>query len=326
MGIMEQLNQPVDMQAEIKAYEENEARDRGEEVPGDMDPEAALEAEPPEQSPSADPDPAHPDEPITDKPQHQGNAWKAMRERIKKAEDEARSVREEMARREGEQRAWQVYHAQQQAALQQQQQEQPIDPTVNPIEAMQRLQQDTQQMRQYIQQQQLIGEVQRAYRADADQFRTQKPDYNDAYNHAVKARVFQLELNGIPREQAIAQTHNEEMQLAYHALQQGRSPAAVMWEYATQIYGYQPKAGQNAPAIPGNLPRNDRGQFVSIEQEQRKAAAATSLSGQGRQPEVRTSFNVERGAQTNGSEFDKFYDQLKAEATKAEGKKKIEWR
>lgn len=319
MGIMDQLNQPVDMQAEIKAYEEQQALDRGE-MP-EEDPEAALEAEPPEQPPSADPGPAHQDDDAIDEPQgkkHQGNAWTTMRAKVKAAQDEANKLREEMARREGEQRAWQEYHRQQQQA--QQQPEQVIDPTVNPIEAMQHLQQQTQEMRNYIQQQELIGQVQRAYRADAEQFLTQKPDYMEAYNHAVRARVLQLEVSGLAREQAMAQVHQEEMALAHDALKQGRSPAATMWEYATKVYGYQPK-GQPTP------PRNAQGQFTSpVEQEQRKAAAATSLSGQGRQPAVRTALNYEQGAQTNGSTFDKFYDELKAEATKAEGKRKIEWR
>lgn len=314
MGIIEEMSKPVDMAQEVRAWEESEALKRGEDLP-----ETPPEDVSSEEAPTADPDPAHQDDDAIDEPpKHQGNAWKAMRERIKKAEDEARSVREEMARREGEQRAWQEYQRQQQQV--QQPQEQQIDPTINPIEAMQRLQQQTQEMRQYIQQQELIGQVQRAYQADAAAFSAKQTDFYDAYKHAVGIRIKQLQLAGATPEYARAQTNREELELAYSALQQGRSPAEVFYQYATQIYGYQPK-GQATP------PRNAQGQFTSaVETEQKKAAAATSLSGAGKSPAVRTAINVEMGAQTNGSEFDKFFDEFKKEATAREGKKKIEWR
>ncbi len=313
----EKINSPVDIEGEIKAYEEGLAIKRGDVAIDDPQPPSGDDpGSAPEETASADPDPAHQDDDTPEPPKHQGNAWKTMRERVKKAEEEARSVREEMIRRDAEQRVWAEYHRAQQQ--QPQQAEQPIDPTVNPIEAIQRLEQQSRQMQEYIQQQQLISEVQRSYRADAERYKTQQPDFFDAYNHAVGCRVRQLELAGATPEQARQQTHREEMELAYSALQQNKSPAEVFYKYATQIYGYRP--GGNV-----EQPRGPNGQFTSIEQEQKKAAAATTLSGAGKSPESRTAVkSPEHWVNTNGKSFDEAFDAWAA--TQGGSKKKIEWR
>lgn len=317
----EAIAAPVDMQAEIKAYEEAQALERGEVVEYD-DPESPSEetaGATSEETPSADPDPAHQDDDTGAPPKHQGNAWKTMREKVRQAEEANRQLREEIARREGEQRAWAEYQRQQQAQQQVEQEQQYIDPTVNPIEAMQRLQQETQQMREALQQQAMMAEVQRRYRDDAQRFMAGKQDFQAAYQHALNARSKQLQLAGANPQQAAEQVFREEMELAYSALQQGRSPAEVIYQYAKDVYGFNGASPATTPQ------RDEHGRFIA---EQRKAAAATSISTGGRSAAAsRTEIlSDEEGAKLQGAEFDKWFEQRAKQAGTSGGKKKIEWR
>jgi hypothetical protein len=229
-------------------------------------------------------------------------------------------MREEMARQEGERRAWQAYQAQQQA--QQQPPPQELDPTVDPIGAIEHVKRESQELKQYIQQQQMIGEVQKAYRDDAARFMATKADFRDAYNHAIQARAKQLELAGATPQQASQQVYREELDLAYSAMQQGKSPAETLYRYATDVYGY--KAANKAAAPTGA--RDDQGRFVSIEAEQKKAAAATNMSRGGTAQPRNGLLPPEEGVKLGGKNFDDWYEAQKASAMKSAGKKKITWR
>lgn len=309
----EKINAPVDIAAEIKAYEEaNPAPEAAEKPPepdrvGGADESTTTDIEADLES---DVEPK----------QHAGNAWSTMRAKVKAAEERARQVEAEKARLEGEYQAWRTW--QQQQYQQPPAQPEPIpDPTLNPIEALQYVTKQQQQQadlirqqNEYIQQQNLIGEVQRRYRDDANRFMTEKADFRDAYTHAVNGRIRQLQISGATPEQANQQVIREEMELAYNALQAGRSPAQVIYEMA-QSYGYQPKAGQATQ-------RDDSGKFVSIDKEQQKAAAATSIS-RGGTAQPRTSIlPPEEAVKLTGTDFDKWFD----EYAKQQGGRKIQIR
>lgn len=310
-AFQDKFNAPVDMGAEVKAYEESQALDRGEPLPeAELDFEPDIETDPdPEPAPAAEGEPEPADE---GEPKHPGGAFKAYREQVRKAKEEAQGYREEIARRDGEKRAYEeLQRSRQQPAAA----EPDIDPTINPIEALQRLKTETAQMRSHMEYQQLQGEVQRQYRADAVRFEGVTPDFKQAYSHAISARAKQLQLAGATQQQAAEQVTREELELAYTALQQGRSPAETLYRYAKEIYGYQ------APAAAPPPPRDDKGRFTIEQEEQRRAAATTMRGGK---PARNGLPPPEIGAQQNGKKFDAWFDEWAA--TQRAGKKKIEWR
>lgn len=322
------FNTPVDIHAEVAAYEEQLAVDRGEADQADQADQADDPDRPDQPDASvSEAETKAPEDGETEAPgKHPGNAFKALREKAKRAEDEARSVREEMARKEGEWRAWQTMQQQQYQQQQQQYQQPPppIDPTLNPIDAitqqgqmLERVQNESQQLRDYIQQQQLVQQVQTAYKTDAERFMAQKPDFRAAYTHAIDARIRQLQKAGANQQQAVEQARREEIDLAYSAMQQGRSPAELIYEYAHDIYGYRP--GQTAAA----QQRDSQGRFTpTIEQEAQKAAAATSISSVGSPASRGSLIPAEEAVKLPDGEFDKWYDRAKSEG----GKKRISWR
>lgn len=82
------------------------------------------------------------------------------------------------------------------------------------------------------------------------EFRQQTPDYGDAADHLLKARARQLQIMGVPDHEILDTIREEATDITRVAIQQGRSPAEVVYDWA-QTYGYQPR-GQQAPQQQGN--------------------------------------------------------------------------
>lgn len=150
-------------------------------------------------------------------------------------------------------------------------------------------QQQTEQIRQHLQEQAMWGAVQ----ASETEIRTpgspaHKADYDDACKHLEGARIRQLDRmypDSSPQVQAIARQHGlstaeyklqllnqDRRSVATHALQQGMSPAQLYYELALDS-GYAPKANGKAPPA-------DKGK-QQVEALKRGKAASLSISGGG---------------------------------------------
>ncbi len=98
----------------------------------------------------------------------------------------------------------------------------------------------SQQQQRQEQQQQASFET--AYVNDARAFMNQKPDFHEAYAHVLQGRDAELQLMGYTNPQDRAQIiQSEEQSIAVRMLEQGKSPAEFIYNWATQR-GYQPKA------------------------------------------------------------------------------------
>jgi len=82
------------------------------------------------------------------------------------------------------------------------------------------------------------------------EFRQQTPDYGDAADHLMRSRARQLQIMGVADHEILDTIREEAADITRVAIQQGRSPAEVVYDWA-QTYGYQPK-GQQAPQQQGN--------------------------------------------------------------------------
>lgn len=100
-------------------------------------------------------------------------------------------------------------------------------------EVVKRREQDTEYGRQ-------VQAVTQAYQASAMEYAKATPDFADAYNHAINARMQQLQLMGADPMQAQALVNQEEINMAANALRMGKNPAELVYSLA-KIWGYQPK-------------------------------------------------------------------------------------
>lgn len=94
-----------------------------------------------------------------------------------------------------------------------------------------------------------------AYRADADAFKAENPDFDAAYAHLLNSRAAELKAIGYddPQELHSALT-NDEMSIAQSALQRGKSPAEIIYNLAKQR-GYAKKEAADATAKLDNIER-----------------------------------------------------------------------
>lgn len=102
-----------------------------------------------------------------------------------------------------------------------------------------RQQQEIMLMQQQQQEMAIVGQ----YREKAKEFAEETPDFNDAYQHALAARSQQLKIlnPSVPDEMIAQHIRQEEMALVAQAIQTGRNPAQVIYEFARSS-GYAPKA------------------------------------------------------------------------------------
>jgi hypothetical protein len=74
------------------------------------------------------------------------------------------------------------------------------------------------------------------------EYRTQKPDYDEAVNHVINARAQELQLYGLNPVQIQQALQQEVLDVTRAAIQQGKSPAEVAYQLAA-LRGYRPKEG-----------------------------------------------------------------------------------
>lgn len=100
------------------------------------------------------------------------------------------------------------------------------------------------QVQQQSEQQRQVSQIRSAYIADANRYRAEKPDFDQAYNHMLTVRRQELQtLWGLNGEQLEAQIEADELQIAAAALQREQSPAEMVYQLA-MTRGYQPNAQQ----------------------------------------------------------------------------------
>jgi hypothetical protein len=79
--------------------------------------------------------------------------------------------------------------------------------------------------------------------ASEQAYKQSKPDYDNAAQHLIQARSTQLRLLGVDQANIQQMLRDEAADLAETAINNGRDPADLVYEYA-QSYGYQPQQGQ----------------------------------------------------------------------------------
>jgi hypothetical protein len=110
-----------------------------------------------------------------------------------------------------------------------------------PMEALQKMQAEQQQAAEFQRLSAAVG-------ADEQRFMAQKPDYQQAVEHAIESRVKVLSmLFPTAAEADIRQeVQNERISVARQAVESGQSPADIFYRIG-QSYGYTPKAPEPAP-------------------------------------------------------------------------------
>jgi len=130
--------------------------------------------------------------------------------------------------------------------------------------------------------------VTNAYHEDARRFMSKEPNFEDAYKHLIANRHRELEATGmVDAARRSAFIAHEETQLVIQALQNGRSPSEVIYEFA-RARGFTPAAAQsqNAPfAAPAGVQPAGASQLPNasaasqkIQQVKNAQIAAQSLS------------------------------------------------
>lgn len=77
-----------------------------------------------------------------------------------------------------------------------------------------------------------------AVSSQVQQFKTQTPDYDDAFRYAHDRRVEELKILGVPESEVEAVFVQESFALANQAMQQGRNPGEVVYQLAKH-WGYK---------------------------------------------------------------------------------------
>lgn len=153
------------------------------------------------------------------------------------------------------------------------------DPEQDPIGALKRQQAEIAAFKQAQERQQFETQVWTAYQQNAQQFAAKTADFKDAYNHLINSRAEEYRALGYAEEQIQPLIRGDEFNIAVAAMQQGKSPAEVLYGYA-KARGYQSKAAAPVPAPTPTPPPLT----VDPKLEKAKADAATSLSTGGKPP------------------------------------------
>jgi hypothetical protein len=98
--------------------------------------------------------------------------------------------------------------------------------------------------------------------ADAREFRTKTPDYDQAYNFFLSNRDAELAFYGVPQAERAQIIDNEQLQIAAGAFQRGISPAQVLYDVARHR-GYKPSAAGAGEKIERIASGQERGKTLS---------------------------------------------------------------
>lgn len=139
-------------------------------------------------------------------------------------------------------------------------------------------QQEAARRQQADQQNQHVAQITSAYMADAARFRTEQPDFNDAYQFLLSSRQAELSAVGYDAQTVQNAIRNDELNIVGFALQQGASPAETVYRLA-QSRGYRQGVpngkGNGNGAVPANGGGNGQGEMQRL---QRAQDASTTLS------------------------------------------------
>jgi len=158
------------------------------------------------------------------------------------------------------------------------------------------------QQQQSAQQEQFKQQLISQYQNDAARFAQQQPDFNDAYQYMYNSRVNELQAYGYTQDQIASAMQNEELTLAYQAIQNEMSPAEVIYQVA-QARGYVQKHVQNWQETEQKSPDEAKLDMIAKGQE-----ASKSLSNSGGKSDAEIS--LESLADMDDEEFDKMWDKL----------------
>lgn len=168
---------------------------------------------------------------------------------------------------------------------------------------LQGIQQDTQQTRQQIEVQNKQNAFINAYRNSADQFKSQNPDFDDAYNFLLESRMKEYETAGYEPEQAEQLALEDEAAIAANHLRKGSNPAAALYKLAQQR-GY--KGAQNKTNVMNERIKENEQKIQTLE---RGLKASKSISSGGMNS--KESLSLENIAEMDDDEFARFdWDKL----------------
>ena len=131
----------------------------------------------------------------------------------------------------------------------------PPDPHTKPLDyinhVLGKLQSNTVELQQWRQQQEAAAQQRATVQQYADwaaaqeqEFAKAQPDYRDAYRYAAEVRDKELQALGYSDPAVRANiTRMNTAEIVSNALQQGRNPAELVWEYA-RARGFAPKGGK----------------------------------------------------------------------------------
>ena len=108
-------------------------------------------------------------------------------------------------------------------------------------------------------------------------FRAKTPDYDAAASHLANARASQLQMMGLQPHEVQQTLAEEVLEITRAAIQQGREPAELAYEWA-KTYGYAPQGAQ--PAIHPTLAAIASGQKSRSLSSGRGAAPAGDVNAQ----------------------------------------------
>jgi len=146
-----------------------------------------------------------------------------------------------------------------------------------------------------------------AYKADANQFRQQTPDFGDAYQFLLQSRQAELSAIGYSPAEINAAIQEDELAIAHRALSNGRSAAEVVYNLA-KGRGYAKKE-----AADPNEDAGKRIEKIAEGQERGKSLAQAGGTAAG------TEMTAERLLKMSNAEFDEWTTKHPAQAKRLMG-------
>jgi len=130
------------------------------------------------------------------------------------------------------------------------------------------------------------------------EFRAATPDYDQASQHLIQARARQLTLMGLGPVEVQQHLADEVLEITRAAIEQGRSPAEVAYEWA-QTYGYQ-----SQQAAPAQQPQAPNPMLAAIAQGQKQNRTLATGRGAAGADQI----NADAIARMDEGEFQRLYN------------------
>lgn len=253
-----------------------------------------------------------PDAPVTETPE-------AVEKPAETKEPEARVIREEAYRREQDQRRKAEKEARElreQLAYFKGKLEQPSAPAPKPVEipdftqdpathlkakvdqvdkVLSELTKSTEEHKKLSEQEQRKAQFRNDYARQAAEFAKSTPDFAQAYNHALEQKRGELEDAGMTGDRLEQTLEQWEEYIAAVAMEAGKNPGEAIYKIS-QRAGFKKAETKDAP-------RNDKGQFVSAEdklktiaegQEKGNGLGAITGSGVSAEPSLQALLSMPR--------------------------------